>query len=728
MSCTFTFNDRAVELTLYEILETRTRIVSVSLDLKLRIRSSLMRKVFGLVVIFSLLAVTAFAQSNTGRLVGTVTDSSGAIPGATIVAKDNKTAKERTVTASDDGSFSLAQLEPGDYTVTITANGHRTFTANDVKIDVGRDYTLNPVLEAGNINESVTVTAGADVINASNPELSNTVSPRQIQELPLNGRNPLALIQLQAGVASNSANYTSINGQRPSATNITRDGLNIQDNFIRANAADFTQQTPTTDDVAEFTVTSQNAGAESGYGASQVTLSTPRGQSGFHGAAFEYNRNSKFGANDFFSNANRSPQTFRNFNQFGGKLSGPVWKSKNIFFFTEFEKTIDRRSTGFFRTVLTDPARSGNFVYADNSGVTRTVNLFALPVTNPATAPPGSPAPPTAINSLIASRFLSNIPHGNSTAVGNQRVTTGFFFNQTRNEDRKNFTSRFDWDMDAKNSFNFVYNLGRDNLDLPDFGDTNGFVGPQARQKAPVDFYVVAWRSTPSAKLTNEVRAGYIRAFPQFPETQPRQPFLLTTGTGALAGLITSPESSFLFQGRDTKTWTLQDNAEYISGEHSFRFGAVLQFFSVLRLNAGGAIPQYNLAVASQTPQITAAIFTNPALFPGGISTAQRNQANALYALLGGIVSAGQETFNVANATSGFVPGIGFEQKYHYGAHNLYFADQWRVSPTLTLNLGLRYEMYPPNRELNGVIAEPLSTDGDIRAALLNPNGSLQTA
>lgn len=687
-----------------------------------------MKTAIKLLLILCLGAAPVLAQSNTGRLVGTVTDASGVIPGASVTVKDNKTSKERTVTASDDGSFSVPQLDPGTYTVTITAAGHKSFTASDVKIDVGRDYSLNPALEVGNISENVTVIAGAEVINSANAELSNTVSPRQIEELPLNGRNPIGLILLQAGTASNSANATSINGQRPSATNITRDGLNIQDNFIRANAADFTQQTPTTDDVAEFTVTSQNAGAESGYGASQVTLSTPRGQSGFHGALFEYNRNSKFGANDYFSNANRSPRTFRNFNQYGGKLGGPIWKSRNMFFFTEFEKTIDRRASGFFRTTLTDNARQGLFTYVDNGGVTRTVNIFGLGVTNPATAPAGSPPPPTAINPLIASRFLPNIPRGNSTAVGNQRVTTGYFFNQTQNDDRKSFTTRLDWDFNSTNSINFIYNVGRQTLDRPDFGDLNGFVGPQALQKAPVDFYVVAWRSTPASNFTNEVRAGHVRAFPQFPETQPRQPYLLTTGTTALAGLITSPESGYLSQGRDTKTWTLQDNAEYTRGDHSFRFGAVLQYFSVLRLNSGGAIPQFTLGVASQTPQITAGIFNNAALFPGGISTAQRNQANALYALLGGIVSGGQETFNVANASSGFVPGIGFEQKYHYGAHNLYFSDQWRVSPNLTLNLGVRYEIYPPNRELNGVIAEPISADGDIRAALLNPNGGLQTA
>src|SRR5258706_1521889 len=175
-----------------------------------------MKTAVKLALIFCLSTSAAFGQSNTGRLVGTVSDASGVIPGATIVVRDNKTARERTVTASDDGSFAVAQLEPGTYTVTITASGHKTYSANDAKIDVGRDYTLNPTLEVGSITESVTVTAGSEVINSSNAELSNTVSPRQIQELPLNGRNPLGLILLQAGTASNSANNTSINGQRPS--------------------------------------------------------------------------------------------------------------------------------------------------------------------------------------------------------------------------------------------------------------------------------------------------------------------------------------------------------------------------------------------------------------------------------------------------------------------------------------------------------------------------------
>src|SRR4030095_16008 len=185
-----------------------------------------MKEVIKLVVVLCVIALPALGQSNTGRLVGTVADASGVIPGATVIVTDNQTEKDRTVVTSGDGSFVIPQLDAGLYTVKVTSAGHKSFTASDVKIDIGRDYSLNPALEVGAIDENVTVVAGADVINSANGELSNTVSPKQIQDLPLNGRNPLNLIGLQPGVASNGAQGTSINGQRSTFTNITRDGIN----------------------------------------------------------------------------------------------------------------------------------------------------------------------------------------------------------------------------------------------------------------------------------------------------------------------------------------------------------------------------------------------------------------------------------------------------------------------------------------------------------------------
>ena len=715
----------------------------------------------GLLTVLSLLlfATAAFAQTNTGRLVGTVSDPSGVIPGATVVITDNQTGRERTVVASDDGSFAVPQLEAGTYTVKVTAPGHKGFTANQVKIDTGREYSLNAVLEVGDISANVEVTAGADILNATNAEISNTVSPRQIQELPLNGRNPLSLIQLQAGTASNGAQSTSINGQRPSATNITRDGLNIQDNFIRQSAADTTgvQQAPSVDDVAEFTVTTQNAGAEQGYGASQVQLTTPRGQNEFHGAIYEYNRNSKFGANRFFNNAQgvygpndtlvlaglaqagapRSPRTFRNFNQFGGRISGPVLKNK-LFFFFNYEGLRDRQSQSTLRTVLTSSARQGIFTYRATcttncpAGITNgqlvSVNLFNLPIGQVT----GQTTPvPTGINPVVQSRFIAPMPVGNSIESGDQRNTTGYRFNQLANDDRNSVTTRLDYDLNDRNTFNAIFNWQKENQFIPDFGDNNGFTQiPAATGISPNDFYVLAWRTTPTATLTNEVRAGYVRNFPQFPTTQELQPnqFSQTNiAAGLLAGFVTNPESTYLFQGRKTKTYTFQDNAEYMYSNHSFRFGVQYNIFRALRLNAGGVLPTYQLAVGINTPQISATQFATGSLFPGGVSTTDRTTANQLYALLGGIISGQSQTFNVTSRESGFVPGEGFRQDYAYENLNLYFADQWRLSPQLTINAGLRYEVWPAVRERNGVLTEVIIPSGtDPRAALLDPNGGLQ--
>jgi Carboxypeptidase regulatory-like domain/TonB dependent receptor len=700
-----------------------------------------MKTAIKLLLILCLGALPVLAQSNTGRLVGTVSDASGVIPGASISVKDNKTSKERTVTASDDGSFTVSQLEPGTYTVAVTAAGHKAFTASDVKIDVGRDYSLNPALEVGNISENVTVVAGTDVINSSNAELSNTVSPRQIQELPLNGRNPLALILLQAGTSSNGAQGTSINGQRPSATNITLDGLNIQDNFIRANASSFTQIAVSTDDVAEFTLTTQNASGDQGFGASQVQLVTPRGSNEFHGALFEYNRNSRFGANTFFNNAAgsfsptdplvvsgqkvageaKNPRTFRNFNQFGGRISGPVLKNR-VFFFFNYEGQRDRVSQSTLRTVLTSSARQGIFTYNDNGGVRRQINLFALPIANVST--PGAPPVPTAVNPLIQSRFLANIPTGNSIEAGDQRNTTGYRFSQRADTDYNNITARGDYEINASNAVNFIWKRQRLTGFIPDFSDLNGFtIVPAAAQDVPGDSYVAAWRSTITPSFTNEVRAGYGHVFPGFPQTQPEPAnfFVLP--------LVTNPESTFLFQGRDTKVYTLQDNADYLRGNHNFSFGVQSQFNTVLRLNRGGVLLSSTLAVGTTTPQITTAQFTNAALFPGGIGTTDRTNANALFALLGGIVNGQTQTFNVIDSNGGLVPGEGFRQDYAYQNYNFYLQDQWRVSPKLTLNLGLRYEIWPSVRERNGVLSEVIIPDGMTAAqALLNPNGGLQTA
>ena len=654
-----------------------------------------------------LFTASVLAQSNTGNLVGTASDATGVIPGATVVVTDNNTHKERTVTTGTQGEFTVPQLDVGTYTVKITAPGHKTFIATDVKIDVGKDYALNPTLEVGSITENVTVVAGADIVNSTSGELSNTVSPRQVLELPLNGRNPLSLIQLQAGTASNGAQNTTINGQRSSFTNITRDGINIQDNFIRANAVDFVPDRPNVDDTGEFTIVTQNAGAELGYGSSQVQLVTPRGSNGFHGAVYEYNRNSKFAANNFISNSQGNKLPFLNRNQYGGKIGGPIIKNRVFFFFaTELFRL--RQSQTTVRTILLPSASNGIFTYRDNSGNIRTLNVLT---TAGVTADP-----------LVASRILANVPTvGNTTSAGDQLNTTGFGLNRLQNQDRDAYTSRFDFDINSRQTINFVFNYKKENLLRPDVdaqqgGAAAGFTTtPFGFQFAHTPLAVLAWHWSPSTRLTNEVRGGFQRSDPTFDRTNQPAFFIQIP-------LISNPESGFQIQGRKTKTYNLQDNAVYTRGAHSFRFGGGAEAYRFFIFGPGAfgnpTIPNFVLGTNVNTPSLASR------QFPGGISAAQLTTANNLLALLGGIIGSANQQFNATSQTSGFVNGALPAHNLNFEHYDGYIADQWRTTPRLTLNIGMRYELFTGIREPNGLALEPVIPPGaDLLTTVLDPNG-----
>ncbi|MGH9939771.1 MAG: carboxypeptidase regulatory-like domain-containing protein, partial [Blastocatellia bacterium] len=456
-----------------------------------------------------LLAIAALAQSNTGRLVGVVSGPDGVIPGATVVITDNQTGKQRTVVATGEGAFTIPQLEVGSYTVKVTAPGFKTFTATALKIDVGREYSLPVTLEIGATQDSVTITAGADIVNAANAQLSNTVSPRQIKELPLNGRDPTTLILLQAGTASNGAQNVSINGQRSTFTNITRDGINIQDNHIRQNASSFSVERPSVDDVSEFTLTTQNAGSDLGYGASQVQFVTPRGQNAFHGGLFHYNRNSEFSANSFFNNASGTPKSFLNRNQFGGNILGPIIKNK-LFFFGFYEGLRLRTQSSQLRTLLTPSARQGVFTFTNNAGAPQSVNIFSL---LPASA--GL----TGIDPIVQSRILNNLPvAGNTTERGDRLNTTGLRFLQRANNDRDKYSARFDYDLSERHTINGVYSYTDERLvDRPDVDSPSGFgSAPVFNQPATRQFLALAYRWSPTARLTNEARGGFFKSDPFF--------------------------------------------------------------------------------------------------------------------------------------------------------------------------------------------------------------------
>jgi Carboxypeptidase regulatory-like domain len=680
-----------------------------------------MIRVLAVMILCGLSVVSGLSQSNTGRLLGAVSGPDGVIAGATVLVTDAKTGRAKTVTTTSEGTFTVPQLDVGAYTVKVTAQSFKAYIANDVKIDVGQEYVLNVGLEVGSIEESVTVTAGADVLNAATGELATTVNPKQILELPLNGRNPLNLIALQAGTSQNGAQGTTINGVRTSFTNITRDGINVQDAFIRSNATDFVPERPSVDDTGEFTINTANAGADQGYGSAQVRLVTPRGQKDIHGNLFFYNRNSALAANDFFRNRAGLPVPFLNRNQFGGSVSGPLpipqfgeggaatLKDKGFFFFY-YEGLRQREQSLRERTILLPDARNGLFTWVDNAGVRRTANIFSL-------LPAGQPGTvPTAIDPTIRTRFLDRIPTaGNRVDIGDQLNTTGFSFNQPFNQERNSYSTRLDYDVNERNQLHGIYTYKREKLLRPDVDGGNGFGAiPVVEQPLITKTMSLAYRMIPAATFTNEIRGGFSRYLASFDRTvAPPSNFVIPT-------LISNPDVTFLDQGRRAGNWAIMDNAEWNIRTHALRFGGIGQFFFADPYNDAGIVRTFNLGVNPNTPQLAVAQFA--AL--GGISPTQLNTANNLLALLGGIVSTATQNFNVADRNSGFQPVRRLED-FVYNNIAFYIQDQWRVKSTLTLNLGVRYEMYSGVRLKNGLLIEPVIPNGTNPVdAVLNSNGT----
>ena len=680
-------------------------------------------------------AVCIMAQTTSGRLAGVVSGPDGVLPGATVTATDNSSGKELTVVTGGEGNFLFPQLEFGTYTVKITASGFKTYIATDVKIDVGREYTLSPTLEVGSVQENVTVTAGADVVTANTAQVSNTVSPQQILSLPLLTRNPLSLTTLQAGVASNSAQNTTINGMRTTFTNITRDGINIQDTFIRSNATDFAPGRPSVDDTGEFTIATSNQEADQGYGGAQIRLVTPRGTKDLHGALFAYNRNSAFAANSFFNNRQGLNRPFRNRNQYGGKVSWllPVpgfgegtpqlYMDKGVFFFA-YEGIKDPVTSSATRTILTPSARSGAFRYLRATPGATAINttVGGATVTCDAWSGPPAPAPictisnllafaratatngsliPATISPIIQSRVISQLPETSNFTGGDGGLNTnGYRLLRGSDQKRDQYASRIDVDFNDKTSIMGVYNYNKEANLRPDADTTKFSVTPGVIQYSANKQLTLAFRRTYDFNFVNEVRGGVFTSEVPFDRTDELPGYFI----GGLP--VTNPENTFLSQGRNTKAFNLQDNADWVWGNHTFRFGGQAQVFKVNSYNDAGLVPTITLGTGTANPSLTVNNFAPY----GGIAAV--GSANSFLNFFSGMYSTASQSFNVNDFSRGYEASRPITP-FRYENHSLYLADRWLATKGLTLSLGVRYELFPALRLNNGLALEPLITNLD---------------
>src|SRR5579872_4607580 len=315
-----------------------------------------------------------------GRISGAVVDASGSsVPGAEVRLYLSGGKKPLLLPkTSAEGLYNVLGVRPAEYDIEVEAAGFVKATLRGVVVDAARETPVPQIkLELASVTQSVEVSAGAAAVEIGNAEISDTISTDDIRSLPVLDRDPLALLQTQPGVVSSGNSPTVINGLRTSFSNMTLDGINIQDNYLRDNALDYTPNKLLLGQVRQMTLVSSNANSAASGGASEFAMSTPSGTNTLHGEALWYNRNSHFAANDFFSNQSGTPLRCLDLNQIGASLGGPIQKDK-LFFYLNYEGVRLNSQAAAETIILTSDARSGIFTYQDANGAVHKVNLLRL--------------------------------------------------------------------------------------------------------------------------------------------------------------------------------------------------------------------------------------------------------------------------------------------------------------------------------------------------------------
>ncbi|HKV92893.1 MAG TPA: TonB-dependent receptor [Candidatus Angelobacter sp.] len=611
------------------------------------------------------------AQDATGRIVGTITDPSGAvIPDVHVVITNAETHVSRETTTNSTGFYQVLALPIGNYAVSADHKGFNPVTTNSNKLEINQSLKVDIKLEVGSKTETVTVESAASTVETINPTMGSTVSDRSVQDLPLNGRNVLDLALLQPGVlpadnpnntSASSANTAfSISGGRNDSNTFILDGganNDLLDNGVVYN--------PNPDAVQEFKVLTSNFTAEYGRNSGGiVTVVTKSGTNNFHGSAYDYNRNDAYNANDFFSNFNGQPRGVLKRNQFGGTIGGPIAKNK-FFFFGSYEgQRQNALQPGGQVTVLTPQEAQGDFSASPNQAAVASflqANPFFQP--NPALAAAGviDPTKFDPVAKAYLSAGLIPITQGGSESFQNPAQN---------NYDQ--MTAKFDWDMSENN--HFTTTLGRlHNTQLnPGPGGIPGFNSTFENHR---QFVHLQYTHIFSPMLLNEFHVSAQRNDRLQSKPANTAPIPSALGVAITPDIATGPPQldfpnltvGFSIQGPSSltdNTFNYSDTLSWTRGKHTMKFGGSF--------------------IAFQDNQIFD--FIGNGLFDFGKS----NGAGDPYANF--LVGLPQDFLQFPAAPS----NIRGKSTFVFGQ------DEWHVKSNLVLTLGLRYEYSTPKRDTFG--------------------------
>ena len=663
----------------------------------------------------------AFAQGTTSRVVGTVTDASGAVvPQATVKLVNEGTRVTFTTNTSTSGTYVFEAVQPGAYEVDVEADGFRKFISHNNEVGIGLPTTVNVKLDIGAVTDQVTVEATAEAVQTSTSgNLGQTVAEQAVEDLPIvgtRGRNPLDIIFSMPGVVNGAPTGGTyyVHGARDRSWNYTLDGIDINDSS--QGGSNSTSFRPNPDMLDEFRVVMGNNTAEWGRNSGgQVAMMTRSGTNEYHGDGFWFYRTPRLNANEWQNNLAHVGKAQLAQNIFGGGVGGPIWKN-HTFFFAEIQGLRARSSTLTTRTVFTDSARQGILRYvkggrnqpAQAPGASVDTNGNVLPGVNIGTYNVAQNDPQHFGLNPQTLQEIKNEPEPNAFYIGDGLNTAGFNFTPLAAERQHDQTIKIDQVINSKNTFYARFAWGNDdsNCDIVNSGQPvfPGGVCLVNTVRRPRN-YAFNWRSTPSSSLTNEFVLGYNRYPALF-----GSPADISKVTWFGTPVDNTQQFDFGNQ-RIVSTWQFVDNLNYIRGAHSFKFGFNLRRVREEDLRGGVA----GLNATEELSFSTSVNTVDPATFnlPSDLNTSfdRPNFSSDINFMLGRVGTI-QEGF--VNQGGQFTKGQ-FQFDTRYPEYEFYGQDTWKVRRNLTLDLGLRWEIrLSPNTPSNNILVpnQPMVAGG----------------
>ena len=646
-------------------------------------------------LVLVLFAGLCFGQTQAARLQGIVHDASGAIvPNAKVIAINNQTKDATDATTNTSGLYVLPALRPGTYTLTVEAAGFSKTTVTEIELAVSANIAQDVTLEVGKLTEVVEVRANAVAVATTDAQVSAAVTMRDIDTLPQLARTPITLAIFQPGVqiSQNGSNtgtdtsYSHVNGLRQGSNNTTLDGIDVNDAVAPRLGLSMTANN--TDSVEEFRVVTEGGKAEYGRNAgAQTELVTRSGTNTPHGSLFDYIRNQAVNANDFFSNKSGVAKPMFIQNIYGGSFGGPIKRSK-LFIFGNYQGRRTHQAISRVRTVPTALAKTGIFQYTVNGALQRYNVLDADPLHK-------------GIDPTIAT-LLKNYPDPNDTTVGDGLNYSGFRFNNPNNSLEDQFTIKADYNLKDNMHVFFRQSWQRNSsIDSLNSADASFPGQPQGTQGGRRWGVATGWDWTINGTTVNEARYGHQSATSSF--NRPAR----VAGPMYTFNTWTNPILTNFAQGRNSPVNEYTDNLTKIHGNHTFKVGGNVRLTTQWGTNDAGIYPNESLstAQAGNTPPTSA----NP---PGATGTTLTTFQGLYNNLLGRVGSIAQTFYS--DLSTWQAPGTPRVRTFNFHEYGFFVQDDWKVTPRLTLNLGLRYDFSGVPSEANG-FAGALD-----KAALLN--------